>query len=413
MHSPSVQSRGAPPMHSSLGRTAIVLGLLSAIGPFSIDMYLPALPAIGEALQVSETDVQLTITFYFLAFGVSQFVWGPMADAWGRKTPVIIGILLFAAGSVACALAPTLGWLVAARVVQGIGGAAIGVVPRAIVRDRFRGLEATRLMAMVMLVIAVSPMLAPLAGAVVLAFGEWREIFWALVAVSFVSLMVGLFALPETLAREDRVPVNLRSMGRGLRVLVSDPIYMGLTFVGAFGFGSFFVFIASASFVYVETFGLSEVQFSLAFALNALGFFAASQAAASVGRRFGLPRVMRVALAGFALVSLLLVALVAAGYGTLPVIMALLFVGNAFMGLVMPATFVLALEEHGDIAGLASSLGGTIQMLTGGLLVTALSPFFDGTALPMVAGIALCAVLAWIIALAVLRLGRLPTVSET
>lgn len=393
-------------MQASLFRTALVLGLLSAIGPFSIDMYLPALPEIARDLGAAETEVQRTITLYFLAFGLSQFLWGPMADAWGRKPPLVLGILLFALGSVGCALAPSAEWLTAARFVQGVGGAAVGVVPRAVIRDRFRGVEATRLMAMVMLVISVSPMLAPLAGSLVLAFGGWRLIFAVLVAVAGMSLLVTLFALRETLAPADRVPVSLRSMARGCRVLLTDPLFMGLTFVAAFGFGSFFVFIASASFVYAESFGLSPTGFSVAFAINALGFFGASQAAAPLGARLGLARVMRLGLAGFAGAALLLLALTLAGLGTLAVVVGLLFVANAFMGLVMPATFVLAIEEHGDIAGLASSLGGTLQMVTGAVLVTALGPFFDGTALPMVAAIALCATLALGIGLLVLR--RLP-----
>lgn len=390
-------------MHATLFRTALVLGLLSAIGPFSIDMYLPALPEIAADLGVAETDVQMTITLYFLAFGVSQFLWGPMADAYGRKLPLVLGISLFALGSVACALAPSVGWLIAARFVQGIGGAAVGVVPRAVIRDRFTGIEATRLMAMVMLVISVSPMLAPLAGSAVLMLGGWRLVFLFLLLVAAMSLAVTLFALPETLAREDRVPVNLRSMASGCRRLLRSPGFMGLTFVGAFGFGSFFVFIASASFVYSETFGLTPTQFSLAFALNALGFFAASQAAAPLGARLGMVAVMRVALWGFAGANVALLALTLAGLGSLPVIMAFLFVGNAFMGLVMPATFVMALEEHGDIAGLASSLGGTLQMITGSLLVALTAPFFDGSVLPMVATIAFCAVLALLVGLAVLR----------
>ncbi len=393
-------------MHASLFRTALVLGLLSAIGPFSIDMFLPALPEIGRDLAAPETAVQGTITLYFLAFGLSQFLWGPMADAWGRKPPLVLGILLFAAGSVGCALAPTVEWLTAARFVQGVGGAAVGVVPRAVVRDRFRDVEATRLMAMVMLVIAVSPMLAPLAGSLVLAFGGWRLIFAVLVAVAAMSLLVTLFALPETLAREDRVPVSLAAMARGCRRLLADPLFMGLTFVAAFGFGSFFVFIASASFVYAQSFGLSPAGFSVAFAVNALGFFAASQAAAPLGARLGLARVMRLGLSGFAAAAALLLALTLAGAGTLWVLVGMLFVANAFLGLVMPATFVLALEEQGDIAGLASSLAGTLQMVTGALLVTALAPFFDGSPLPMVAAIAACAALSLAIGLLVLR--RLP-----
>jgi len=390
-------------MHSSLARMALMLGLLSAIGPFSIDMYLPAMPQIGAELGAPETRVQMTITLYFLSFGLAQFIWGPIADAYGRRLPLILGVSLFAAASVVCAFAPTIEWLIAARFVQGIGGAAVGVVPRAVIRDRYTGVEATRLMALVMLVISIGPMLAPLVGSLLLQFGSWRLIFGALLLVSAMSLAITFFALPETLAPRDRVPVNLRSMVAGCRRLLGSASFMGLTLVGAFGFGSFFVFIASASFVYSEHFGLSPTQFSLAFALNALGFFAASQAAAPLGARLGMSRVMRVALGVFAAATLLLLALTLAGLGTLPVIMALLFLGNAGLGLVMPATFVMALEEHGDIAGLASSLGGTIQMVTGSILVAATAPFFDGTPLPMVATIAFCAVMAFVAGQAVLR----------
>jgi DHA1 family bicyclomycin/chloramphenicol resistance-like MFS transporter len=184
-------------------------------------------------------------------------------------------------------------------------------------------------------------------------------------------------------------------MRHGLGRLFRSPSFLGLTMVGAFGFGSFFVFIASASFVYTETFALTPTQFSLAFALNALGFFAASQAAAPLGARIGLMRSMRLALTGFALANTMLLVLVLAGFGTLPVIMAMLFLGNACLGLVMPATFVMALEEHGEIAGLASSLGGTLQMVTGSLLVALSAPFFDGSPLPMVATIWVCAILAF------------------
>ncbi|CAA9387989.1 MAG: Multidrug resistance transporter, Bcr/CflA family [uncultured Rubellimicrobium sp.] len=384
-------------MLSPIFRTALVLGLLSAIGPFSIDMYLPAMPQIGAELGAQETQVQQTISLYFLSFGVAQFIWGPIADAYGRRLPLILGISLFAAATVACAFAPTIGWLIAARFVQGIGAAAVGVVPRAVVRDNYTGVEATRLMALIMLVISVGPMLAPLIGSLLLQFGSWRLIFGALLLVALMSLMVTLFALPETLAPKDRIPVNVRSMGKGLRRLLGSPSFMGLTMVGAFGFGSFFVFIASASFVYTETFNLSPTQFSLAFALNALGFFAASQAAAPLGARLGLSRSMRLALTGFATTTTVLLVLTLAGFGTLPVIMALLFVGNACLGLVMPATFVMALDEHGDIAGLASSLGGTLQMVTGSILVAATAPFFDGSPLPMVATICFCAVMAFLI----------------
>lgn len=389
-------------MPQSMVRMALILGLMAAIGPFSIDMYLPAMPQIGAALGASVAEVQQTITVYFLAFGVAQLVYGPLADAWGRRAPIVLGTSIFAVGSVGCALAPSVEWLVAFRFLQGLGGAAAAVLPRAIIRDRATGPEATRMMATIMLVISVSPMLAPLAGSGMMAFGSWRLIFWALVVAAGLSLALTLFALPETLRREDRVPVNLRQLGRGARVLLRDPVFMGLTFVGGFGFASFFVFLAAASFVYSGQFGLTPVQFSLAFAVNAVGFFAVSQFAGPLGQRFGLVPMLRVAVWGFAGFGVLNLALLLAGVVSLPVIVVLLFLGNACLGLIIPTTMVMALDDHGDIAGLASSLGGTLQMVAGGVMVTATGPFFDSTALPMIAAIAACALLTLVVALVTL-----------
>lgn len=390
-------------MPQSMFRMALILGLMSAIGPFSIDMYLPAMPQIGTSLGASVAEVQLTITMYFLAFGVSQLVYGPLADAWGRRAPIMVGTVIFALGSVGCAMAPTIEWLIAFRFLQGLGGAAAMVIPRAIIRDTATGAEATKLMAMIMLVISVSPMLAPLAGSGVMAVGSWRLIFWALVGAAAISLALTVFALPETLRREDRVPVNLRQLARGSGVLFRDPVFMGLTFVGGFGMASFFVFLATASFVYTEQFGLSPIGFSLAFAINAIGFFAASQFAGPLGVRYGLVPMLRVAVWGFAGFAVLNLALILTGMVSLPVIVALLFLGNACLGLVIPTTMVMALDKHGDIAGLASSLGGTLQMVAGGLMVTLTAPFFDQTALPMLAAIAICAVLSLAVAQATLH----------
>ncbi|GGL57581.1 multidrug effflux MFS transporter [Wenxinia marina] len=385
-------------------RTALVLALLSAVGPFAIDLYLPALPAIAEGLGADVAAIQGTLTAYFLAFGVAQLVYGPLADQLGRKPPIYIGLAIFAVGSFAAAMAPTAGWLSAARFVQGLGGAAIMVVPRAIIRDMHTGAQATKMMAMVMLVISVSPMLAPLAGAGLLTLGDWRLIFWVLLAAALVCLVIAKVAQPETLPPERRVRVNLRSMGRGFRVLLTDRTFMGLTLIGGFGMASFFVFLASASFVYVEQFGLSPTGFSLAFAVNAVGFFGASQAAGPLGARFGMVPVMRLAVVGFAFFTSALFLLVLAGFGTLPVIIAMLFLGNACLGLVIPTTMVMALDPHGQIAGLASSLGGTLQMVAGGAMIVATGPFFDGTALPMVAAIAVCGLGA--LALSLLTLPR-------
>lgn len=384
-------------MSAGMLRSAVILGLLSCVGPLSIDMYLPALPAIADDLGSTVGSVQMTLTVFFIAFGASQLVYGPIADQVGRKPPLYFGLAVFILGSIGCALAPTIEVLTAARFVQGLGAAVVMVIPRAIIRDLHTGVEATRLMALIMLVISVSPMLAPLAGSGMILLADWRSIFLLLCVAAVCSLLLTGFMLPETLKPENRVVFNRKSFLRGARTLLTDAEFMGLTFIGGFGMASFFVFIASASFVYSGQFGLTPTGFSLAFAFNAIGFFGASQAAAGVGRRIGMARMVNLAASGFCLLTITLFALTLAGYGSLFVIVGFLFAANACLGLVIPTTMVMALDHHGDIAGLASSLGGTLQMVAGGAMIAAASPFFDGTATPMVAAIALCGIGAFVL----------------
>jgi len=384
-------------MSDSLLRPALVLGLLSAVGPFAIDMYLPAMPEIGRDLGASIPAMQGTITSYFIAFGLAQLVYGPWADQAGRKLPLYAGVGVFLIGTLLCALAQSVEGLMAGRFVQGLGGAAVMVVPRAIIRDLHTGHQATRMMAAIMLVISVSPFLAPLAGAGLMAISSWRAIFGVLALAAFASLAMTRFMLDETLAPKDRQPVSLSAIWQGTKTLMTHRGFLGLTFLGGFAMASFFVFIASASFVYTSAFGLTPTQFSLAFAVNALGFFASSQLAAGLGQRHGGSKVMAWATLGFALVTVGLFALALAGISGLWITIVGLFLANACLGLVIPTAMVMALEEHGEIAGLASSLGGTLQMLAGGVMIAAMGPFFDGTVLPMLAAIALCGVLAFIL----------------
>jgi MFS transporter, DHA1 family, multidrug resistance protein len=374
-------------------RPALVLGLLSCIGPFAIDMYLPAMPAIAADLGTSIQAMQGTIIAYFVAFGLAQLIYGPWADRSGRKPPLYAGIGVFMVGSVVCTFAPTVEWLIFGRAIQGLGGAALMVVPRAIIRDLYTGPAATRLMAAVMMVISVSPMLAPLVGSGLMALFEWRAIFGALLVASVASLAILTLYQPETLDPADRQPFDLGAMRRGAAKLFTDPLFMGLTFLGGFGMASFFVFIASASFVYTGAFGLSPTGFSIAFAVNAIGFFASSQLAGPLGMRHGSAKVMAWASAGFAVFTIALFGLALAGVMTLWLCIAGLFLANACLGLIIPTAMVMALDEHGDIAGLASSLGGTLQMLAGGAMIAAVGPFFDGTATPMLGAIALCGIL--------------------
>lgn len=384
-------------MAPGMFRTALILGLLCCVGPFSIDMYLPAMPAVGRTLGGTVTATQMTITAYFIAFGLAQIVYGPLADKYGRKPPLILGLVLFIAGSAGCVIAPDISTFIAFRFLQGLGGAAAMVIPRAIIRDQYTGPAATRLMAMVMLVISVSPMLAPLAGSGVILLAGWRMIFVVLAIAGLASILVTMFLQPETLAPEHRVPIDMKNLWAGTKVLVSDPVFMGATFVGGFGFSSFLVFLASASFVYTGYYGLSSVEFSLAFAANALGFFSASQFAGPLGERIGMGTMIARGVTGFLVMAVLLAALVGAGFDSLYLIIGCLFLANACLGLVIPTSMVVALDDHGEIAGLASSLGGMLLMLVGGLMTAVVAPFFSISPLPMVVAIALCAVLTFIV----------------
>jgi MFS transporter, DHA1 family, multidrug resistance protein len=378
-------------MTASFTRNAVVLGLLSAVGPFAIDMYLPALPAIAADLHATTSATQMTLIAFFVSFGLCQIVYGPLSDVYGRKLPLYGGLTLFILGAIGCALSPTVGWLIAFRFLQGIG-AAMGVIPRAIIRDLHTGVEATRLMALVMLVLSVSPVLAPLAGsALIVPFG-WRAVFVAVTVVAVLGLILVAAFLPETRPSEERIKVGVANVLGSFGQLLRDRHFLGLTFIGGLGMSSFFTFLASSSFIYIDHFGLTPTEYSVAFSANAVGFIGASQFAASLGARFGMARVVTAAVSLHTTFALILFAVTAVGVDSLAVLVALLFVAFACLGLVIPTTMVLALEDHGPIAGMASALGGTLQMVTGGIMIVIVSQFSDGTAFPMVTAIALCAV---------------------
>jgi DHA1 family bicyclomycin/chloramphenicol resistance-like MFS transporter len=391
-------------MSSSLLRYAVVLGLLSAIGPFAIDMYLPALPAIGQDLGASTTAVQMSLMAFFISVGLGQLIYGPLADMWGRKRPLYFGLGVFALASIGCALAPNVEMLIFFRFLQGLGACAGMVVPRAIVRDLHTGNEAARLMSMLMLVFSISPILAPLAGSAVTAVASWRAVFWIVMVAAILGMVLLALALDETRPAEARVESSVGSALAGYWQLLRDRHFLGLVFIGAFGISSFFAYLANSSFVLIDHYGLTPTQYSLAFSVNAVSFFGFSQLNGKLGAMFGLKRVMRVAVTGFAASVVILFLLFLSGIDALAVLIIMLFIGNGFLGLVIPTSAVLALDEHGEIAGTASALMGTLQMVTGAVVMAVVGLFLDGTALPMIAGIAACGVIAF--GLAQVTLGR-------
>jgi len=373
-------------MQTRFFKIALVLGLLSAIGPFAIDMYLPALPQIGHSLRSDIGAVQMSLTVFFLAIGAGQLIYGPVSDMVGRKPPLYFGLALFSAASVGCALAADIQTLVVLRFVQGLGAAAGMAIPRAVVRDLHTGTDAARLTSLLMLVFSVSPILAPLVGSGVIALGGWRAVFWAVTLAGIAGLLLTGMTLKETRPPEDRVESSVRSALAGYVVLLRDRHFLGLVFIGASAMAGFFTYLANSSFVMINHYGLTPTQYSLAFAVNAASFIGVSQFTGVLCARFGLVRVVQGGILACAAVVLALLGLYLGGVDRLAVLIGLFLIASGFMGLVIPTTAVLALDAHGGIAGTASALMGTLQMLTGATAMAVVGRFSDGTPLPMVIG---------------------------
>ncbi|HZP18852.1 MAG TPA: multidrug effflux MFS transporter [Bauldia sp.] len=383
---------------NNFARNAIILGLLSAVGPFAIDMYLPALPAIAADLNASTGATQMSLMSFFAAVAVCQTIYGPASDIFGRKNPLYFGLALYVLGAIGCSLAPSVEWLIAFRFVQGVGACAGMTIPRAIVRDLHTGHAATRLMSTIMLVFSVSPILAPLIGSTLISFIGWRAIFAVVGVIGLLAIGLVALGLPETRTAEQRAGSSFGSVLRGYGMLLRDRHFLGVTMIGGLGMSSFFAFLATSSFVYIDHFGLTPFLYGFAFSVNAIAFIGMAQATSWLGRRFGIARLIRTAITFFAGIGVLLLALTLAGVDSLPVLMTLLFVGFGALGLVIPSSMVLALEEHGAIAGTAAALGGTLQLVAGAVVISLVSAFFDGTPLPMVIAIAACGLGAFTVA---------------
>lgn len=400
-------------MKSSFARNAIVLGLLSAVGPFAIDMYLPALPAIAADLRASTAATQGSLMAFFLAVAVCQIFYGPIADSYGRKAPLYFGLGLYSVGAIGCSLAPTIEWLIVARFVQGVGACAGMTIPRAVVRDLHTGHDAARLMALIMLVFSVSPILAPVAGSFVIEFAGWREIFWVVAVLGLLALALAVFVLGETRPPERRIPFDARTIARSYLELLRDRHYLGVVFIGGFGLSSFFAYIAGSSFVFIDHFGLTPTQYGMAFSVNAIAFIGTAQLVGQIGRRFGMQAMVNGALTFYLVSTSTLLVLTLVGVDNVWVLIVLLFISFGAMGLVIPSTAALALEDYGPTAGTASALMGTLQLIAGAAIVGVIGAFSNGTVLPMVTAIVTCAAAAFVLGRVTLRRGEiLPAAAE-
>lgn len=364
-------------------KLVLVLGSLSAIGPLTIDAYLPALPDISRQLQATDAQAQLTITGLLIGLGLGQLVIGPLSDAVGRRRPLLLGLLGHALMSVLCALAPTITILAVTRTLQGVAGAAVAVVSMAMVRDLFVGIRAAQMLSRLTLVLGLAPILAPSLGSLLLKITEWRGIFAAL-ALAAISLLVLAFkALPETLPVERRRPAKISSSLAAYRSLFSDKTFLAMVGVAGLMFAMLFTYISGAPFIMQELYGLTPGQFGVAFSANAFALILMTQLNPILLKRFDPVRVISgaVVLALVASTALLIITKLEVG-GLLGIMIPLWFV-LAAGGLSFPNAPAIALSRHGDAAGTAAAMLGSAQFLIGGAVAPLVGIFANGTAVPM------------------------------
>ena len=370
------------PAQRRSARLVVILGALSAFGPLSNDMYLPAFPSISANLHASASSVQLTLAACMVGLALGQLIAGPFSDSLGRRGPLLVGLAVFTVFSAVCALAPSVYLLTVFRFVQALGGAAGLVIANAAVRDRYAGSTMSRFLSLLMLINGTAPILAPIIGGQILRFTSWRGVFWTLTAIGFVLLLVSAFWLAESLPVARRRPAHLSATLRAYRELLADRIFVGYALSGGMAFAAMFAYISGSSFVLQNVFSLSPQGFSLVFAANGLGIVLAGQINGHLVRRFSSRRLLFAGLCISATGGLLLLAGVLAGAG-LPVVLPALFLVVSSIGLVAPNSLTMALASYADRAGTASSLVGVLQYIFGGLMAPVVGLGGVHTALPM------------------------------
>ncbi|MFB6633122.1 Bcr/CflA family multidrug efflux MFS transporter [Streptomyces sp. NPDC056362] len=375
----------------------LVLGGLTALPPLSMDMYLPALPEVTDALRAPAATVQLTLTACLAGMALGQLVVGPMSDRWGRRRPLLVGMIVYVLATAVCALAPSAELLIGFRLLQGLAGAAGIVIARAVVRDLYDGVEMARFFSTLMLISGVAPIIAPLIGGQILRITDWRGVFHVLTVIGVLLTLVVWRFLHETLPAERRHEGGVGQALRTMRGLLADRVFTGYMLTGGLAFAALFAYISASPFVIQDLYGASPQTFSLLFGLNSVGLVVVGQ----INGKLLVGRVSLDKALGFGLGILLLAAaaltLMTTGVfgetGLAPVA-AGLFVLMSAMGLAMPNTNAQALMRTPHAAGSASALLGTSSFLIGAVASPLVGIAGEHTAVPMAVVQLGCAVLA-------------------
>ena len=377
-----------------MGRLTLVLGLVMAIGPLAIDMYLPALPTLATEFSVDAARVQHTLSAYLLGLAVGQLAFGPIADRYGRKPPLVGGLVVFTLASVGCLLAGTIGHFVVLRFAQALGGASGMVVIRAVIRDKFDEIQSARVLSLMMLVMGAAPILAPLGGGWLLVHGSWHWIFGFLGAFAALCFVLVAWLLEESHPVHRRSASLLRSLA-GALPLFRDRRFLAPTIVFIAPFGAFFAYLAAAPFVYIQYFGIPADQFGWYFGAGAASFITVSQVNRRMVARHGVRRVLGWGVSGLAAGALALLACAASGLFGFIGIFVPIFVMIGAIGLIASNASSIAMAPFGERAGVAASLLGATQSAFGVLASAAVGSIGNHGPVPMATVMFACAAISF------------------
>jgi MFS transporter, DHA1 family, multidrug resistance protein len=374
-------------------RLLLILGALCAFGPLAIDFYLPSFPTLARVFATDVEHVQLSVAAYFVGLAIGQLVYGPLADRFGRRRPLLAGVLLFCLASLACALATSLEALIAARFVQALGGCAGMVVTRAVVRDLCDPITSAKVFSQLVLVMGVAPILAPLAGGLLLGSLGWQSIFLCLALFAALCLLAVALWLPETLARDASVAPLSGALGEYRRLLGDRP-FIGHALTGGLSIAGMFAYIAGSPFVFIELYGVPAEHYGWLFGSNAAGFILAAQLNAWLVARHGPGYWLRRLVWFYLLCSLALLAVALGQPAALWPLLLPLFGCIASLGVLLPNSTACAMAGQGHHAGSASALLGSLQFAIAASAAALVGALHDGTAWPMATVICGCGVLA-------------------
>lgn len=390
-------------------RTILILGALSAFGPLAIDFYLPGFPAMAVAFGTDEKHIQTTLAAYFLGLSIGQLAYGPVADRFGRRIPLLAGVALFTVASLACAFAPSLDALIVARFVQALGGCAGMVLARAIVSDKCDAVGSAKVFSQLMLVMGLAPILAPMAGGVMVNLYGWQSIFIALTVFSAVCALTVAWGLPESLpANQPRPPLSgaLKQYAR----LLKDGVFLGYALTGGIAMAGMFAYIAGSPFVFIKLYGVPAEHYGWLFGMNAGGFIVVAQVNARLLAKRAPGSLLTRTIWVYLLAGLAVLGISALHTEALWPLLVPLFVCISSLGCIIPNASACAMNGQGAHAGSASALLGCVQFSVAAAAAGLVSALHDGSALPMALVITLCGAAAVTAAMLTRRLQLRPNV---